>query len=40
MKKIDLSHDAEIAVSWFFCGSAFGLLLFVIGVMFNIIKIG
>ena len=40
MKKIDLSHDAEIAVSWFFCGFAFGLLLFVIGVIFNIIKIG
>lgn len=39
MKKIDLSHDAEIAVSWFFCGFACMLLMFVLGVMSNHIKI-
>ena len=39
MKKIDLSRDAEIAVSWFFCGMSCMLLMFVLGVMFNHIKI-
>lgn len=36
MKK--LSHNAGIAVSWFFCGCAFMYLLVIVGVITNFIQ--
>ena len=39
MKKFKLSNEAQIAIAWFFCGYAFTLLLFVLGIMSGHIKI-
>ena len=39
MKKLEISQYGQTAVAWFFCGFAFMLLLFVLGVMSNHIKI-
>lgn len=39
MKKIKMSNESQAALAWFFCGYACMLLLFVIGIMSNVIKV-